>query len=174
MVVKTDSNFGTWLLITLSEMLCSACQGMVMNEVKIHFWSRHLGECYRGMRIKQRLGALQRCSPHGQASEARASAREDGGVSGVSSSCGARGGFLPRHDEDLREPLVPKSPPTRRVPPRGTPRVPAPLPLSPFSPPHRDRRGDSPAWSGRGSRPSQILVVPREKTSTGAAARGNP
>ena len=33
----------------------------------------------------------------------------------------------------------PKSPPTRRVPPRGTPRVPAPLPLSPFSPPDRDR-----------------------------------
>ena len=26
--------------------------------------------------------------------------------SGVSSSRGARGGFLPRHDEDLREPLV--------------------------------------------------------------------
>ena len=36
-----------------------------------------------------------------------------------------------------------------------TPRVPAPLPLSPFSPPDRDRRGDSPAWSGRGSRPSR-------------------
>ena len=36
----------------------------------------------------------------------RPSAREDGGVSAVSSSCGARGGFLPRHDEDLREPLV--------------------------------------------------------------------
>ena len=36
----------------------------------------------------------------------RPSARQDGGVSGVSSSCGARGGFLPRHDEDLREPLV--------------------------------------------------------------------
>ena len=49
----------------------------------------------------------------------------------------------------------PKSPPTRRVPPRGTPRVPAPLPLSPFSPPDRDRRGDSPACSGRGSRPSR-------------------
>ena len=32
-------------------------------------------------------------------------------------------------------PATPKSPPTRRVPPRGTPRVPAPLPLSPFSPP---------------------------------------
>ena len=32
--------------------------------------------------------------------------RRDGGVSGLSSSCGARGGFLPRHDEDLREPLV--------------------------------------------------------------------
>ena len=28
----------------------------------------------------------------------RPSARENGGVSGVSSSCGARGGFLPRHD----------------------------------------------------------------------------
>ena len=27
------------------------------------------------------------------------------GVSGVSSSCGARGGFLPRHDEDLRAPM---------------------------------------------------------------------
>ena len=39
--------------------------------------------------------------------------------------------------------------------PRGTPRVPAPLPLSTFSPPDRDRRGDSPAWSGRGSRPSR-------------------
>ena len=38
--------------------------------------------------------------------------------------------------------------PTRQVPPRGTPRVPAPLPLSPFSPPDGDRRGDSPAWSG--------------------------
>ena len=36
----------------------------------------------------------------------RPSAREDGGISGVSSSCGARGGFLPRHYEDLREPLV--------------------------------------------------------------------
>ena len=32
---------------------------------------------------------------------------------------------------------------------------PAPLPLSPFSPPDRDRRGDSPAWSGRGSRASR-------------------
>ena len=34
------------------------------------------------------------------------SAREDGGVSGVSSSCGARGGFLPRHDEDLSHTLL--------------------------------------------------------------------
>ena len=34
------------------------------------------------------------------------SSGKSGGVSGVSSSCGARGGFLPRHDEDLREPLV--------------------------------------------------------------------
>ena len=32
---------------------------------------------------------------------------------------------------------TPKSPTTRRGPPRGTPRVPAPLPLSPFSPPYR-------------------------------------
>ena len=36
----------------------------------------------------------------------RPSAREDGGISAVSSSCGTRGGFLPRHDEDLREPLM--------------------------------------------------------------------
>ena len=52
-------------------------------------------------------------------------------------------------------PATPNSPPTRRVPSRGTPRVPAPLPLSPFSPPDRDRRVDSPAFSGRGSRPSR-------------------
>ena len=42
-------------------------------------------------------------------------------------------------------------PPTRRVPPRGTPRVPAPLPLSPFSPADRDRRGAS-GYRARGSR----------------------
>ena len=36
----------------------------------------------------------------------RPSSRDDGGVSWVSSGCYARGGFLPRHDEDLREPLV--------------------------------------------------------------------
>ena len=36
----------------------------------------------------------------------RPSPRDDGGFSGVSSSCGARGGFLTRHDEDVREPLV--------------------------------------------------------------------
>ena len=40
---------------------------------------------------------------------------------------------------------TPKSSPIRRVPSRGTPRVPAPLHLSPFSPPERDRRVDSPA-----------------------------
>ena len=34
--------------------------------------------------------------------------------------------------------------PTRWVPSRGTPRVPAPLHLSPFSLPDRDRRVDSP------------------------------
>ena len=50
---------------------------------------------------------------------------------------------------------TPQSSPTRRVPSRGTPRVPAPLPLSPFSPPDHDRRVDSPAWSGRGSWPSR-------------------
>ena len=50
---------------------------------------------------------------------------------------------------------TPKSPVTRRVPSRGTRRVPAPLPLSPSSPPDRHRRGDSPAWSGRGSWPSR-------------------
>ena len=36
----------------------------------------------------------------------RPSSRDDGGVSWVSSGCSARGGFLTRHDEDLREPLV--------------------------------------------------------------------
>ena len=54
-----------------------------------------------------------------------------------------------------RTPGVVRTPRTRRGPPRGTPKVPAPLPLSPFSPLDRDRRGDSPAWSGRGSRPSR-------------------
>ena len=53
-------------------------------------------------------------------------------------------------------PATPQSSPTPRVPPRGTPRVPAPLPLSPLSPPDRDRRGDSPAWSGRPN-PTHIL-----------------
>ena len=38
-------------------------------------------------------------------------------------------------------PATPKSPLTRRGPPRGTPSVPAPLPLSPFSPPDRDKIG---------------------------------
>ena len=45
------------------------------------------------------------CSP-GHAGKEVPSHREDGGVSGVSSSCGARGSFLARHGEDLREPLV--------------------------------------------------------------------
>ena len=36
----------------------------------------------------------------------RPSSHDDGGVSWVSSSCGACGGFLTRHDEELREPLV--------------------------------------------------------------------
>ena len=36
----------------------------------------------------------------------RPSAREDGGVSGVSSSCGASVGFHTRYDGELREPLV--------------------------------------------------------------------
>ena len=38
--------------------------------------------------------------------EIRPSTRDDGGISGVSSSCSAHGGFLRRHDENLREPLV--------------------------------------------------------------------
>ena len=36
----------------------------------------------------------------------RPSSRDDGGISWVFSGCGAREGFLTRHDEDLREPLV--------------------------------------------------------------------
>ena len=47
----------------------------------------------------------------------------------------------------------PKSSPTPRVPSKGTRRVPAPLHLSTFSHPDHDRRGDSPAWSGRGPGP---------------------
>ena len=39
-------------------------------------------------------------------SKRRPSPRNDRGVSGVSSSFGARGGFLMRQDQDLREPLV--------------------------------------------------------------------
>ena len=65
-------------------------------------------------------------------------------------------------------PASPKSPPTRRGPPRGTPRVPAPLPLSPFSPPDHDRRGDSPAWSGRSAFP---LGWPWEAQSSPRVAR---
>ena len=38
--------------------------------------------------------------------EKKALTSRGGAISGVSSSCGTRGGFLPRHDEDLREPLV--------------------------------------------------------------------
>ena len=49
----------------------------------------------------------------------------------------------------------PRSSPTHRVPSRETLRVPTPLHLSPFSPPDGDRSVDSPAWSGRDSRPSR-------------------
>ena len=70
-------------------------------------------------------------------------------------------------------PATPKSPPTRRVPSRATPRVPAPLPMSPFSPPDRDRRGDSPAWSGRGSRPSRRTSGKRCRDPR-CSPRGNP
>ena len=59
------------------------------------------------------------------------SARKDGGVSGVSSSCGARGGFLPRHDEDLREPLVrPACKETLAWPSKGPVCLPRPWPTA--------------------------------------------
>ena len=45
------------------------------------------------------------CSP-GHAGKEGPSPLEDGVVSGVSSSCGARGGFLTRYDGELRGPLV--------------------------------------------------------------------
>ena len=53
-------------------------------------------------------GDLTSLAPHERLPEILVVPREKTptGVSGVSSSCGARGGFLPRHDEDLREPLV--------------------------------------------------------------------
>ena len=44
---------------------------------------------------------------------------------------------------------TPNKYPRGRVPSRGTPRIPAPLHLSPFSPPDGDRRVDPPALSGR-------------------------
>ena len=55
-------------------------------------------------------------------------------------------------------PATPKCPPTRRVPSRGTPTVPAPLPLSPFSPPDRD----SPCvvWKGFPAFPAHLRMRP--------------
>ena len=44
---------------------------------------------------------------------------------------------------------TPRNSLTHRVPSRETPSIPTPLHLSPFSPPDRDRRVDSPALSGR-------------------------
>ena len=58
-------------------------------------------------------------------------------------------GFSTQEPDSL--PTTPKSPPTRRGPPRGTPRVPAPLPLSPFSPPDRDRSAAAVWVSSRGT-----------------------
>ena len=49
---------------------------------------------------------------------------------------------------------TPRNSPTHRVPSRETPRVRTPPHLSPFSPPDRERRVNSPALSARGSRPS--------------------
>ena len=43
--------------------------------------------------------------------------------------------------------------------PRGTPRVLAPLHLSPFSPPHHDRRVDSPACSGDDGIPVELFQI---------------
>ena len=54
---------------------------------------------------------------------------------------------------------TPRISPTHRVPSRETPRVPTPLHLSPFSPPDGDRSVDSPAWSGRDSRPSRRIHI---------------
>ena len=56
------------------------------------------------------MGALRRGNPLGGVSHlvsSRAGIKDDnGGVSWVFWSCGASVGFLPRHDGDLREPLV--------------------------------------------------------------------
>ena len=46
-------------------------------------------------------GVITHLEPDILECEVKWALREDGGVSRVSSSCGARGGFLPRHDEDL-------------------------------------------------------------------------
>ena len=110
----------------------------------------------------------------------RPSSRDDGGISWVSSGCGARGGFLTRHDEDLREPLV------RRQGSQVSMRV-ARGSTSWHSSHWRGRgsqaprravcgtRGSLRTMHGGGSAPSccaftEVLVVPREKTPTGATA----
>src|SRR5574339_352621 len=68
-------------------------------------------------------------------------------------------GEVPRYELEVERALgtldatrkVPRNPGLPREEHRG---FPAPPPLSPFSPPDLDRRVDSPALSGRGSRPS--------------------
>src|SRR5574342_352097 len=68
-------------------------------------------------------------------------------------------GEVPRSELEVERALgtldathkVPRNPGLPREEHRG---FPAPPPLSPFSPPDLDRRVDSPALSGRGSRPS--------------------
>ena len=57
--------------------------------------------------------------------------------------------------------VTPKSSPTRWVRSRGTPMVPAPLPLSPFSPPDRDRsRLLCVVWKGFPDFPAHLRMRP--------------
>ena len=79
---------------------------MLLQELAIPYNDLESPSGVNGIKPPLHFGERARdCSP-GHAGKEVPSHREDGGVSGVSSSCGARGGFLARHGEDLREPLV--------------------------------------------------------------------
>ena len=124
--------------------------------------SMHIKSCPSITKLCIAFSAHTRGFPCGSAGkESACNAGDLGSIPGLERSPG-EGNGNPYQYSCLGNPMergswwaTPKSPPTRRGPPRGTPRVTALPPLSPFSPPDRDRRGDSHAWSGRGSRPSR-------------------
>ena len=77
-------------------ILLSSCDGYLLEPTK---WLKGSQACCGVWR--EDSGLLSRTCR-----KRRPSFHYYGGVSWVFTSCGARGGFLPRHDEDLREHLV--------------------------------------------------------------------